>query len=132
MSALRITGASSPHTAQETALAAELRELERMHGARGPELSPELVRLGAAWPEPLRAAGHEARITPVRSETLESIARIGAHLGRLERAIDELPPSESQVVADRLARARVLVDCAAALAALRARAHEALRTARPA
>jgi hypothetical protein len=132
MSALRIGGAPSAPASHETMLADELRELERAHASRGPELTPELVRLGAAWPGPTRAMDLVTGVVPVRGECLESIARIGAHLGRLERAIDELPPSEGQALADRLGRARVLVDCAAALAALRASAHEALRTARPA
>jgi hypothetical protein len=130
MSALRLTGAITAN-ASASSLAEALGELEQAHASRGAELSPELVRLGAAWPEVSVVASAEAR-TAIPGEALEAIVRIGAHLGRLERAIVELPPSEGLHVADRLARARVLVDCAAALAALRASVHEALRTARPA
>ncbi len=130
MSSLRIAGTVAPLT---PSLADELGELERAHASRGAELSPELVRLGAAMPdrpEPLGA--REAEAIPLRSETLEAVTRIGAHLGRLERVVGELPGAEGDVLSERLARARVLVDCAAALSALRASVHEALRGARPA
>lgn len=132
MSPLRTAGSVTPLVLGPS-LADELGALEQAHASRGPELSPELVRLGAALPDRKATLGAgEGPAIPLRTETLEQVTRIGAHLGRLERVLSELPRAEGDHVADRLARAQVLIDCAGALSALRASVHEALRTARPA
>jgi sigma54-dependent transcription regulator len=68
----------------------------------------------------------------LRAVEYGEVTRIGAHLGRLERAASELPEEDGLRIAGRLARVRVLVECAGALATLRAVAAAGLCAARPA
>ena len=131
MSALRVSdGALSPATI--TSLADELAELARAQAVHGAELAPELVRLGAAWRTPDAHTGLGEAAPMLRTATLEEVTRIGAHLGRLEQAASELPEEDGLRIAGRLARVRVLVECAGALATLRAVAAAGLCAARPA
>ncbi len=113
------------------ALAWELAEIERLHAPAPVELPAELVRLGAELPHPPAAAA-EAAIAVPNLALLREVERIGAHLGRIERACDGLGPAEARHAAELLARVRVLVDCASALADLRQGVLSAMRTARPA
>jgi hypothetical protein len=92
--------------------------------------TPELLRLG---PElPAVATSLASRVDAPPMTILGDIARIGAHLGPLERAASTLSGEERALVSDRLAKVRVLVDCASALADLRAGVHASMRTARAA
>lgn len=112
-----------------------LRELAALGQAEAPasiEASAELLRLGLELPNaPERTTAQQGTRHPAPPlEALRDVARIGAHLGRLERAVSTLGPDEGAELAARLARVQVLVDCAHALAELRTTVLGALRTAR--
>ncbi len=93
------------------------------------ESAPELLRLGPALPSITAPRALEA--APAMT-LLADVARIGVHLGPLERAERALSEAERGVVSERLARVRVLVDCASALADLRVGVLASMRTARAA
>ncbi|MFO0710630.1 MAG: hypothetical protein U0353_12370 [Sandaracinus sp.] len=122
-------------TSHETSLAPrshELAELARVASPEALEAPAELLRLGLAQPSAVHAPSASAEATVPALHVLEAVARIAAHLGPLERAVHALPAREADIVRDRLERARVLADCASALAELRRGVLTALRTARPA
>lgn len=112
-------------------LAAELEEIERLRAPVAVELPAEMVRLGAELPSPPSPPAGAAIPAPDLA-LLREVERIGAHLGRIERACDGLGAAEARHAAELLARVRVLVDCASALLDLRLGVQSAMRTARPA
>jgi hypothetical protein len=91
--------------------------VEHVEGARA-EAPPEALRLGAETPS--TPAAWSAPAPP--TATLRDVARIGDHLGALERQLAHEPE-----LAWRVARARILADLAAALADLREQARVAAR-----
>lgn len=94
------------------------------------ESPPELLRLGPALHA--IAASHATAVAAPAMTVLGDVARIGAHLGPLERAANALSGDQRALVNDRLQKVRVLVDCASALADLRTGVLTSMRTARPA
>jgi len=112
-------------------LASELAEIERLRAPVAVELPAEMVRLGAELPHPPGVAAGVAIPAPDLA-LLREVERIGAHLGRSERACEGLGAAEARHAAELLARVRLLVDCASALADLRQGVQSAMRTARAA
>lgn len=108
----------------------ELASLAVASAAPSIDTPPELLRLGPELPAVARSLASRVDAPPMT--ILGDIARIGAHLGPLERAASTLSGEERALVSDRLAKVRVLVDCASALADLRAGVHASMRTARAA
>lgn len=121
------------HVEHATPSIAELASLAIASTTTTHDAPPELLRLG---PElPAITAGSAARIDAPAMSLLGDVARIGSHLGPLERAVHALAREQGsgdQGVSERLGRLRVLVDCASALADLRVDVHACLRTARAA
>lgn len=122
------------HVSHAPRLGAEVHLVDLVELASPPvvaasDVSPELLRLGAHAPDPAGGGAHLVTSTPPPLETLREVERIGSHLGRLERALDALPHAERAVLGERLARIRVLVDCASALRELRESVLVHLRTA---
>ncbi len=108
----------------------EVLALARAERAAPIEAPAELLRLGSALPT--SPSTWAPRAEPPTLEALDAIARIGAHLGRLERVERALPPDQAHALGETRAMLEQLVDCALGLALLRRAAGDALRTARPA
>lgn len=85
--------------------------------------SAELLRLGASLPDQPRP--REANVAPPSLSALDAVARIGLHLGRLERTIPALPREAAQRLDRALSDLRSVVDCASALSSLRRASLEA-------
>ncbi len=118
----------APRLGAEVALV-DLVELASAPPVASSELSAELLRLGAQAPTSLDTAHAATSSAPPPLDALREVERIGSHLGRLDRALDALPHAERAVLGERLARIRVLVDCASALRELRESVLVHLRTA---
>ena len=129
MSALRAVGLER---SLASSLATEVAELERARASHALELPPELVRLGVGLPEEAAHRDAPTLAVPPDLGTLAAVARIGMHLGALSVAAAQLPEAEARTAQERLARVEILVDCASALADLRAAVGGAMRTARAA